>query len=90
MERELNLCQRPGGDDARLWRRVAAALRCYRRTLQLDSRLHKLWLEFGNFCYMLNSHANRLLRQVRLSGCSRGAVVNLYSWWQVYPWSGCR
>ena len=45
-------------------RRVEAAVRCFRRALQLDPRTHDLWLEFGTFSYMLNSHANRLLRQV--------------------------
>ncbi|XP_037071149.1 calcineurin-binding protein cabin-1-like [Pollicipes pollicipes] len=63
VERELNLCEEPRADTARLWQRVEAAVRCYQRALHIDPQLHKLWLEFGTFSYMLSSHANRLLRQ---------------------------
>ncbi|XP_043215817.1 calcineurin-binding protein cabin-1-like [Amphibalanus amphitrite] len=61
--RELNLCRRPSEDAPELWSRVEAAVRCYQRALELDPSTHDLWLEFGTFSYMLNSHANRLLRQ---------------------------
>ncbi|GFS04509.1 calcineurin-binding protein cabin-1-like [Elysia marginata] len=36
-----------------------AALRCFRRAVELEDTNRKLWLEFGSLAYQLHSHASR-------------------------------
>ncbi|VDI32017.1 calcineurin-binding protein cabin-1 [Mytilus galloprovincialis] len=38
-----------------------AALRCFRRALQIDESNGKLWMEYGSLAYQLHSHSSRQL-----------------------------
>ncbi|XP_019641874.1 PREDICTED: calcineurin-binding protein cabin-1-like isoform X1 [Branchiostoma belcheri] len=40
-----------------------AALRCFKRALQLDNSNVSLWIEYGSLAYWLHSHASRQLKQ---------------------------
>ncbi|KAI8501248.1 hypothetical protein Bbelb_213430 [Branchiostoma belcheri] len=40
-----------------------AALRCFKRALQLDNTNVSLWIEYGSLAYWLHSHASRQLKQ---------------------------
>ncbi|XP_076114418.1 calcineurin-binding protein cabin-1-like isoform X3 [Mytilus galloprovincialis] len=42
-----------------------AALRCFRRALQIDESNGKLWMEYGSLAYQLHSHSSRQLTWVR-------------------------
>ncbi|CAC5395080.1 CABIN1 [Mytilus coruscus] len=41
-----------------------AALRCFRRALQIDEGNGKLWMEYGSLAYQLHSHSSRQLTWV--------------------------
>ncbi|XP_078611980.1 calcineurin-binding protein cabin-1-like isoform X3 [Branchiostoma floridae x Branchiostoma japonicum] len=40
-----------------------AALRCFKRALELDNTNVSLWIEYGSLAYWLHSHASRQLKQ---------------------------
>lgn len=39
------------------------AIRCFKRTLELDPSYRYMWIEFGNFVYTVHSFCSRLLKQ---------------------------
>ena len=45
-----------------LYKKSEAALRCFRRAVELEDASRKLWLEFGSLAYQLHSHASRQIR----------------------------
>ncbi|CAG0913106.1 unnamed protein product [Notodromas monacha] len=61
LETKLNSCQ-PIKQDKSIFERTSAALRCFHRTLLLDKKNVKMWIEFGSVSYMMHSHASRQLK----------------------------
>lgn len=54
-----------GKTEGLLWKNAVAALRCFKRALELDCTNSKLWIEYGSLAYQLHSFASRQLKQVR-------------------------
>ncbi len=62
LETKLNSCQ-PIKQDRTVFDRTSAALRCFHRTLSLDKKNIKMWIEYGSVSYMMHSHASRQMKQ---------------------------
>ncbi|CAG0879429.1 unnamed protein product [Cyprideis torosa] len=62
LEAKLNSCQ-PIKQDGEIFKRTDEALRCFQRTLELDPRLTKVWIEYGSLAYAMHSYGSRELKQ---------------------------
>lgn len=47
-----------------VYKQGMGSLRCFHRALEIDQSNHSLWIEYGSFAYILQSHASRQLKQV--------------------------
>ncbi|XP_052231892.1 calcineurin-binding protein cabin-1-like isoform X2 [Dreissena polymorpha] len=48
--------------DVPIYKKSVAALRCFKRAVEIDSSNHKLWIEYGTLAYQLHSHASRQIK----------------------------
>ncbi|KAH3887997.1 hypothetical protein DPMN_012018 [Dreissena polymorpha] len=54
--------------DVPIYKKSVAALRCFKRAVEIDSSNHKLWIEYGTLAYQLHSHASRQIKWVWADG----------------------
>ncbi|XP_055949732.1 calcineurin-binding protein cabin-1-like isoform X2 [Argiope bruennichi] len=50
-------------NESTIYRKSAAALKCFEHSLELDPTTTSLWIEHGSLAYILHSHASRQLKQ---------------------------
>ena len=48
--------------DVPVHKKAIAALRCFRRAVEIEDASGKLWMEYGALSYQLHSHASRQLK----------------------------
>ncbi|XP_048242654.1 calcineurin-binding protein cabin-1-like [Haliotis rufescens] len=48
--------------DISIHKKSIAALRCFRRAVEIDETQRNLWIEYGSLAYQLHSHASRQLK----------------------------
>ncbi|XP_030849309.1 calcineurin-binding protein cabin-1 [Strongylocentrotus purpuratus] len=49
--------------DGPIFKHGVAALRCFKRALEIDATNYALWIEYGSYAYILHSHASRQIKQ---------------------------
>nr|XP_054757189.1 calcineurin-binding protein cabin-1-like [Lytechinus pictus] len=49
--------------DGPIFKHGVAALRCFKRALEIDATNYSLWIEYGSYAYILHSHASRQIKQ---------------------------
>lgn len=54
----------PLKSEADFLKKAVMSCRCYKTSLDMDSGLATLWIEYGSFSYMVHSFCSRLLKQV--------------------------
>eukprot|EP00057_Strongylocentrotus_purpuratus_P020780 XP_011675254.1 PREDICTED: calcineurin-binding protein cabin-1 [Strongylocentrotus purpuratus] len=50
--------------DGPIFKHGVAALRCFKRALEIDATNYALWIEYGSYAYILHSHASRQIKQM--------------------------
>ncbi|KAL3843014.1 hypothetical protein ACJMK2_020975 [Sinanodonta woodiana] len=48
--------------DVPIYKKSIAALRCFKRAVEVDATNRKLWIEYGSLAYQLHAHSSRQLR----------------------------
>ncbi|XP_013404378.1 calcineurin-binding protein cabin-1 [Lingula anatina] len=61
LEQKLNSCELK--NEGPIHKHAISALRCFKRSCELDDSNAKLWVEYGSLAYQLHSHASRQLKQ---------------------------
>lgn len=67
--------------DMPVHKKSIGALRCFRRSVEIEEYNGKLWIEYGSLAYQLQSHSSRQLKWVYcLDFFNIHVVLNNYGW----------
>uniref|UniRef100_A0A2C9JR21 Calcineurin-binding protein cabin-1 n=1 Tax=Biomphalaria glabrata TaxID=6526 RepID=A0A2C9JR21_BIOGL len=65
--------------EAPIYKKSEAALRCFRRAVELQKGSRKLWLEYGSLAYQLHTHASRQSKYKDLLSIGAEVIMNSIS-----------